>query len=56
MNPCHTSPCLELDCDKGAIWESNAILRYLCVSSEGGEKLYLADPATRGKIDMVMDS
>jgi len=30
-------------------------MRYLCVNSEGGEDLYPADPATRGKIDMVMD-
>lgn len=55
MNPCHTAPCLELDDGKGAIWESNAILRYLAVNSEGGEKLYPKDPAMRGKIDMVMD-
>lgn len=55
MNPCHTCPCLELDGDDGAIWESSAIMRYLCVNNKGGEELYPNDPALRGKIDMVMD-
>jgi len=55
MNPCHTAPCLELDGDAGAIWESCAIMRYLCVNNEGGDDLYPSDPALRGKIDMVMD-
>jgi len=55
MNPCHTCPTLELDGADGAIWESNAIMRYLCVTSEGGEKFYPADPVLRAKIDMVMD-
>jgi glutathione S-transferase len=55
INPCHTAPTLELDGSDGAIWESNAIMRYLCVTSQGGEDLYPADPVLRGKIDMVMD-
>lgn len=55
INPCHTAPTLELDDGKGAIWESNAIMRYLVTTGEGGESLYPADPAMRGKIDMVMD-
>jgi len=55
MNPCHTCPTLELDGSDGAIWESSAIMRYLCLTSEGGEKYYPADPVLRAKIDMVMD-
>mmetsp|Transcript_2896 Transcript_2896/g.6107 ORF Transcript_2896/g.6107 Transcript_2896/m.6107 type:complete len:223 (+) Transcript_2896:140-808(+) len=55
INPCHTCPTLELDGSDGAIWESSAIMRYLCVNNEGGEDLYPADPALRGKVDMVMD-
>jgi len=55
INPCHTCPCLELDGIDGAIWESCAIMRYLCVNNEGGEELYPNDAALRGKIDMVMD-
>ena len=54
MNPCHCCPTLELD-DGDAIWESNAILRYLCVTREGGEELYPKDPVVRAKIDMVLD-
>lgn len=55
INPCHTCPTLEFNGSDGAIWESCAIMRYLCVNSPGGEALYPADPALRGKIDMVMD-
>ena len=55
INPCHTCPTLELDGDDGAIWESCAIMRYLCLNNDGGEELYPADPVLRGKIDMVME-
>ena len=55
INPCHTAPTLEFGGDDGAIWESCAIMRYLCVNNEGGEELYPTDPILRGKIDMVMD-
>lgn len=55
MNPCHTAPTLELDGDDGAIWESSAIMRFICISNDGGEELYPADPVKRGKIDMVLD-
>mmetsp|Transcript_17294 Transcript_17294/g.41513 ORF Transcript_17294/g.41513 Transcript_17294/m.41513 type:complete len:243 (-) Transcript_17294:168-896(-) len=56
INPCHVCPTLEFDGDDaGAIWESNAILRYLAVNLPGGEELYPADPRMRGKIDMAMD-
>lgn len=55
INPCHTCPTLELDEDKGAVWESCAIMRYLCVTAENGNELYPSDPELRAKIDMVMD-
>jgi glutathione S-transferase len=55
INPCHCCPTLEFDGSDGAMWESNAIMRYLCVNNEGGEELYPTDPILRGKIDMVMD-
>mmetsp|Transcript_20303 Transcript_20303/g.44131 ORF Transcript_20303/g.44131 Transcript_20303/m.44131 type:complete len:223 (-) Transcript_20303:140-808(-) len=55
INPCHTCPTLQFDGDDGAIWESAAIMRFLCVNNEGGEELYPSDPTLRGKVDMVMD-
>ena len=56
INPCHTCPTLELDDgNNSAIWESCAIMRYLCLSNKDGEDLYPSDPILRGKIDMVMD-
>ena len=57
MNPCHTCPTLELDGEDGAIWESCAIMRFLCVNNENGESLYpsTTNPILCGKIDMVMD-
>jgi glutathione S-transferase len=36
------------------VWESNAILRYLC-NRYGGERLYPADPAARSAIDQWLD-
>lgn len=50
MNPCHTCPTIELDGDNGAIWESCAIMRYLCVNSDGGDDLYPSDATLRGKV------
>jgi glutathione S-transferase len=55
MNPCHTAPTLEL-ADGTAIWESGAIMRYLCnISGEKGETLYPKDPFKRAQVDMVLD-
>jgi len=56
INPCHTCPTLELD-NGVAIWESNAIMRYLCRSAPdgAGTKLYPSDPSKAAQIDMVMD-
>jgi len=54
MNPCHCAPTIELD-DGTGIWESNAIMRFLCNSSPKGDKLYPTDPVKRAKVDMVLD-
>jgi len=54
MNPCHTCPTLEFG-DGTAIWESAAIMRYLCRSSPNGHKLYPQDLKAASKIDMVCD-
>jgi glutathione S-transferase len=54
MNPCHCAPCLEFD-DGSAMWESNAIMRYLVVNYDKENKLYPEDAMLRGRIDMCMD-
>jgi glutathione S-transferase len=54
MNPCHVTPTLEFE-DGSALWESNAILRYLCRISPDGGKLYPTDPREAAKIDMALD-
>lgn len=52
MNPNGLVPML-IDGDL-VIWESNAILRYLC-NRYGGERLYPADPAARSRVDQWLD-
>jgi len=54
MNPCHTCPTLEFG-DGVAIWESCAIMRYLCRSSSNGDKLYPKDLQAAARIDMACD-
>mmetsp|Transcript_32264 Transcript_32264/g.63898 ORF Transcript_32264/g.63898 Transcript_32264/m.63898 type:complete len:225 (+) Transcript_32264:65-739(+) len=55
MNPCHCCPTVETD-DGKAIWESNAILRFLVNSAgEKGHELYPVDPVLRGMLDTAMD-
>lgn len=54
-NPCHVAPMLEFN-DGTAVWESNAIMRYLCNSSGAmGHKYYPSDLKKRARIDMVLD-
>jgi len=36
------------------VWESNAVMRYLC-NRYGGERLYPADPAGRARVDQWLD-
>lgn len=54
MNPCHCAPCLQFD-DGSAMWESNAIMRYLVVNFDKEHKFYPEDAMLRGRIDMCMD-
>jgi len=56
MNPCHICPTLEIDSNT-AIWESGAIMRYLCnIAPNGaGDKLYPNDPLKRARVDLVLD-
>jgi glutathione S-transferase len=52
LNPNSKVPTIE---DGGfVLWESNSIMRYLCMKY-GGEKFYPADPATRADIDRWLD-
>ena len=52
LNPNSKVPTIE-DGDF-VLWESNSIMRYLCMKY-GGEALYPADPATRADIDRWLD-
>lgn len=52
--PAHLTPMLESDqLPKGAIWESCAIMQYLC-NVHGLEQFYPSDPARRAMIDSAM--
>ena len=53
MNPNATVPTL-VDGDGTVVWESNAILRYLC-ATYGGEALYPGQPAARAVVDQWLD-
>lgn len=53
MNPNSTVPAI-VDADGTTLWESNAILRYLC-AAHGGEAFFPADPRLRGVIDQWTD-
>ena len=52
LNPNSKVPTIE-DGDF-VLWESNSIMRYLCMKY-GGEALYPVDPATRADIDRWLD-
>jgi len=52
--PAHLTPMLETgDLPKGAMWESCAIMQYLC-NKNGLAKFYPTDPARRAMIDNAM--
>lgn len=52
--PAHLTPMIEADdLPKGALWESCAIMQYLC-NRNGLEDFYPRDPARRAMIDSAM--
>lgn len=52
--PSHLTPMIEMgDLPKGVLWESCAIMQYLC-NKNGLEHLYPKDPETRAMIDSAM--
>ena len=52
--PAHLTPMLESeDLPRGALWESCAIMQYLC-NKHGLEQFYPRDPARRAMIDSAM--
>ena len=54
MNPAHLTPTIEeAGLPRGAMWESCAIMQYLC-NSRGLTQFYPADPAQRAMIDNAM--
>lgn len=53
MNPNGLIPTLEED--DFVLWESNAILRYLCTAHAPGSPLWPAEPRARGNVDRWMD-
>ena len=53
MNPNATVPTI-VDTDGYKLWESNAILRYLC-ASRGDDKLFPAEARARGEVDRWLD-
>jgi glutathione S-transferase len=54
MNPAHLTPTIEeAGLPKGALWESCAIMQYLC-NRHGLTRFYPADPAERAMVDSAM--
>lgn len=53
MNPTGLVPTLQEG--EFSLWESNAILRYLCTASGGDTPLFPAEPRARGNVDRWMD-
>jgi glutathione S-transferase len=54
MNPSHLTPTLqEQGLPRGALWESCAIMQYLC-NKHGLTRFYPADPAERAMVDSAM--
>src|ERR671920_1164241 len=53
-NPAHLTPMLEeTGLPKGALWESCAIMQYLC-NKHGLEEFYPKDPGERAMVDSAM--
>jgi glutathione S-transferase len=53
-NPAHLTPMLECDeLPKGALWESSAIMQYLC-NKHGLEEFYPKNPERRATIDSAL--
>ena len=53
-DPAHLTPMLEEDgLPRGSLWESCAIMQYLC-NRHGLEHLYPSDPAERAMVDSAM--
>ncbi len=53
-NPAHLTPMIEESgLPRGALWESCAIMQYLC-NKHGLDQFYPADPARRAMIDSAM--
>mmetsp|Transcript_29283 Transcript_29283/g.58673 ORF Transcript_29283/g.58673 Transcript_29283/m.58673 type:complete len:223 (+) Transcript_29283:131-799(+) len=55
INPCHCCPTLEMDGDDGAIWESNAVMHFLCKKFDTEGELYPTDIVKAGRVDMALD-
>jgi glutathione S-transferase len=54
MNPAHLTPMLQEDgLARGTLWESCAIMQYLC-NRHGLTQFYPADPAERAMVDSAM--
>ena len=54
MNPAHLTPMLEEQgLPKATLWESCAIMQYLC-NKHGLDELYPSDPAQRAMVDSAM--
>jgi len=54
MNPAHLTPTMqEADLPRGAMWESCAIMQYLC-NKHGLTRFYPSDPAQRAMVDSAM--
>src|SRR5436305_12467669 len=54
MSPAHLTPTIEeAGLPRGAMWESCAIMQYLC-NSRGLDRFYPTDPAQRAMIDNAM--
>jgi glutathione S-transferase len=53
-DPADLTPCLEADgLPKGSLWESCAIMQYLC-NKHGFDQLYPTDPGERAMVDSAM--